>query len=495
MLFNSIDFIIFFPIVLLVYFIIPVRFKRLWLLIASYFFYMCWDAKYALLILFVTVVTYVSGILIELVRGSDDNNKGARQKAVVAISFVVNLGLLFYFKYTNFLIDILNDVTRHFGTSNTITHMDIVLPVGISFYTFQALSYTVDVYRKEVTAERNFIKYALFVSFFPQLVAGPIERSKNLLRQLDTPKKFDYNEARDGVLLMLWGFFMKMVIADRVALLVNEVYSNYVSYPGYYIVIASVLFAFQIYCDFAGYSIIAIGAAEVLGVKLMNNFDAPFFSTTIAMFWRRWHISLNSWFKDYLYFPLGGNRKGRVRKYINIMIVFLLSGLWHGASLSYVFWGGLNGLYQVIGEVLMPARKRIRGILHIHVDKIAYEIAAALVTFGLFDFTLIFFRAGTLSEAKSIIAYLISFGGWAPRSEGIVNCGMDAPNFILMIIGLGVLFVVDGLNRMGICIRKVIIEQDYIFRCVLVAGFAVAIIVFGIWGSVYDAANFIYFQF
>ena len=219
---------------------------------------------------------------------------------------------------------------------------DVVLPVGISFYTFQALSYTVDVYRKDIYAEKNILKYALFVSFFPQLVAGPIERSKNLLIQFNKEHHFDYNRVKNGLLLMLWGFFMKLVIADRVAMVVDQVYNNYTQYAGFEIAIATVFFAIQIYCDFGSYSNIAIGAAQVMGFTLMENFRQPYFSKSVAEFWRRWHISLSSWFRDYLYIPLGGNRKGKVLKYINLMIVFLTSGLWHGASWHFVVWGGLE---------------------------------------------------------------------------------------------------------------------------------------------------------
>lgn len=336
MLFNSIDFLIFLPIVVLIYFLIPDKIKSLWLLIASYYFYMCWNAKYALLLLFSTVITYASGLLIERFK-----RKYVRYKKYILIfSLAANLALLFYFKYINFAFDILRSVFEGMHIQLNVPKFDIVLPVGISFYIFQALGYTIDVYRDEIYAEKNFLKYALFVSFFPQLVAGPIERSKNLLCQLATPKKFKFEEAREGLLLMLWGFFLKIVLADRIAIFVDTVYGDYTTYAGYYLILATVLFAFQIYCDFAGYSTIAIGVAKILGITLMENFKSPYLSTSVAEFWRNWHISLTSWFKDYLYIPLGGSRKGKFRKYLNKMIVFLLSGLWHGASMSFVVWGG-----------------------------------------------------------------------------------------------------------------------------------------------------------
>lgn len=342
MLFNSIQFLIFFPIVILIYFVIPCKVRNYWLLIASYYFYMCWNAKYALLIFFSTVVTYLSGLFIERIKRSsrDVSWKLKAKKLTVALSFILNLMVLFYFKYFNFFVDILLKAFRYMHVELNLPTFDILLPVGISFYTFQALSYTMDVYRDEIYAEENFFQYALFVSFFPQLVAGPIERSKNLLKQLAEPKKFNFECAKEGFILMLWGFFLKIVIADRIALFVDIVYADYKVYAGWYLIVATLLFAIQIYCDFYGYSVIAQGTAKIIGIDLMENFDAPYISTSVAEFWRKWHISLTSWFKDYLYIPLGGSKKGKLRKYLNKMIVFLISGLWHGAEFSFVIWGG-----------------------------------------------------------------------------------------------------------------------------------------------------------
>lgn len=343
MLFNSYQFLIFFPVVTLIYFLIPHKIRYIWLLIASYFFYMCWNAKYALILLFSTAVTYIGGILISKANKVEDNRKKIKYKKMfVALSFIINLSILFLFKYFDFAIGNINRILAVLNIQLLNPKFDIVLPVGISFYIFQALGYTVDVYREDVKAERNFLKYALFVSFFPQLVAGPIERSKNLLEQMYEKHYFEAQRVKDGLLLMIWGGFQKIVIADRIAIVVDTIFNKFPEYGGIYILIASILFAFQIYCDFSGYSIIAVGAAKVMGFRLMENFNAPYFSMSVSEFWRRWHISLSTWFKDYVYIPLGGNRKGKIRKYINIMIVFLVSGLWHGASWNYIVWGGLN---------------------------------------------------------------------------------------------------------------------------------------------------------
>ena len=498
MLFNSIDFLIFFPVVVLIYFIIPDKIKYIWLLAASYYFYMGWNAKYALLLLFSTAVTYLSGIAMDAVgRKTESSEKRIKyRKLVVALSFILNLGILFVFKYLDFASDLLAFIISKAGLSVTIPRFDILLPVGISFYTFQALSYTMDVYRGEIYAERNFLRYALYVSFFPQLVAGPIERSKNLLKQLAVPTRFDHARALDGLYLMLWGYFLKIVLADRIAVVVSAVYDGYEIYPGWYLVVGTVLFAFQVYCDFAGYSTIAIGAAKILGIDLMENFNAPYTSMSIAELWRRWHISLTTWFRDYVYFPLGGSRKGRLRKDINIMIVFLVSGLWHGAGMHYVAWGGINGLYQVIGERLKPIREKTAVLLHVKTDVLSFRLYKVLVTFLLTLFSDIFFRANDMAAAGTIIKSIFTtHNPWILFDGSLYKLGLGASEFRFMLICIGVLIFADIMKRMGISIRKIIGEQGYVFR-VLFFVFAVTfLLTFGVWGPGYDANNFIYFQF
>lgn len=335
--FNSLSFLIFFPIVTLMYFIIKPKYRYIWLLISSYYFYMCWNPKYAILIATSTIITYLSGRFIHKFNSIIDEKRSIRLKRlVVFLSVSSNLAILFLFKYFNFTVNILTTAFNYLHINIVLPRFDFLLPVGISFYTFQALSYTIDVYRGSVKAEKNIGKYALFVSFFPQLVAGPIEKSKDLLYQFNEIHYFDYNRTKEGLILMIWGFFQKIVVSDRLAILVNEVYNNPSAHKGFEIVVATIFFAFQIYCDFSSYSNIAKGAARVMGYRLSKNFDSPYFSDSIKMFWRRWHITLGAWFKDYLYIPLGGNRKGRIRTYINTMIVFLTSGLWHGASINFV---------------------------------------------------------------------------------------------------------------------------------------------------------------
>lgn len=312
----------------------------------------------------VTFITYLSGILLEKLKSRNETSvkKLRAAKWCLGATVALNLALLCYFKYLNWLVGIYNRVLGMLQSGKSISIAEIVLPIGISFYIFQALGYVIDVYRGDIYAEKNFLKYALFVSFFPQLVAGPIERSKNLLVQIGKPKSFSFENLQKGFLLMLWGFFLKMVIADRAAVIVDTVYGDSTTYYGFYIVIATFLFAIQIYCDFAGYSTIARGTALVLGFHLTDNFNAPYFAKSVKEFWRRWHISLTGWFRDYLYIPLGGNRKGKPRKECNLLAVFAVSGLWHGSAASYMAWGLLNGIYQVVGDIWHSICRKIEQV-------------------------------------------------------------------------------------------------------------------------------------
>ncbi len=498
MLFNSIDFLVFLPIVLLVYYIVPHRLRQIWLLAASYFFYMCWNAKYVVLLLFSTIVTYLSGIILERLKASSKPTSFVEKskKLVVAICFTLNLGILFLFKYLNFATNLLSQVMSRFGISLYMPAVDILLPVGISFYTFQALGYTVDVYRNEIYAEKNFFRYALFVSFFPQLVAGPIERSKNLLKQLYKPSEPDFNRFVKGIYYILWGFFLKIVLADRIAIFVDTVYSDYENYAGCYLIVATVLFAIQIYCDFGGYSLIAVGSAEMLGISLVRNFDAPYFSVSVADFWRRWHISLTSWFRDYLYIPLGGGKRGKARKYLNKMIVFLVSGLWHGAALSFVAWGGINGLYQVIGEILTPIKEKVTSALRINREGIGYKLLCMMATFALIDFSWIFFRAPSLRSSIEIIANICKVHNmWVLFDGSLYDCGLNQKNFNLMLVCIVILLLADFAKYRGKSLIKELLAQDGWFQIAVMVLSILGIILFGIWGGEYNETQFIYFQF
>ena len=494
MLFNSLDFMIFFPIVVLVYFIIPRKIRYIWLLVVSYYFYMCWNAEYALLIGISTIITYLSGLLLGKFQ------KTWLRKLVVALSFISNLWILVFYKYFDFILENVNLVLQKMDVELISNPFDIILPVGISFYTFQALSYTMDVYRKEVEPEKNPLRYALFVSFFPQLVAGPIERSKNLLKQVkevDNLKLWNYDRVANGFVMMVWGLFQKMVIADRISIYVDSVYENLYAVGTMETLFAAIGFSIQIYCDFAAYSTIAIGAAKVMGFELMENFNTPYFATSIKDFWRRWHISLSTWFRDYLYIPMGGNRKGKIRKYLNVLVTFLVSGLWHGASWNYVLWGGLHGIYQVIGEILLPVRKKIVSLMKVNETVFSYKFGQMLFTFSLTTLTWVFFRAKTLEEALYFFKRLFTrWNPWVFFDEGLYKFGLDRVEVNILFVALITLFLVEWVKyTKNKVISDFLMEQNLWFRWLVVIGWIVVILVYGEYGLTFDSNQFIYFQF
>ncbi len=489
MLFNSIDFLIFFPIVTVIFFVIPRKLKTLWLLVTSYYFYMSWNPKYAALIAISTVITFISGVLIEKTKG------WYGKKLVVITSLVSNLVILGIFKYADFALQTLSLIISQMGLETIDKRLDLLLPVGISFYTFQALSYTIDVYRGNIKAERNVLRYALFVSFFPQLVAGPIERSGNLLCQIQKlaeTKLWDFVRVREGLLLMTWGLFQKLVIADRASILVNQVYSNYRDYGFLELVIASVLFAFQIYCDFGGYTNIARGAARVMGISLMQNFQQPYFAANIRDFWRRWHISLTSWFTDYLYIPLGGNRKGTVRQYVNILIVFGLSGLWHGASWHFVAWGGVHAGYQIVGNIKKQVQRKlgieVKDVIH---NSFSQRLGKRITTFVLVDIAWVFFAADNLHHVWGIFCQMFTVF----QTSSIYEIGLDRGNWFMLSFSIIVLIAVDIIHEGGDSVFLLVNRQTLWFRWSLYLGLIWCTILFGIYGIGYDSSQFIYFQF
>ncbi|MCI6376841.1 MAG: MBOAT family protein [Clostridiales bacterium] len=499
MLFHSAPFLIFFPVVLIVYFGLPKRLRYIWLLIASYYFYMSWNPAYALLMLTSTSVTYLSGLMIARCRASAAKGRQHSPKLYVGLSFAINLGLLFFFKYYQFAAQGLAAAFASMGLRWQPPAFDVLLPVGISFYTFQALSYTMDVYRGDVPVERNFLRYALFVSFFPQLVAGPIERSGSLLAQLKEEHPFEPENFKAGALMMLWGYFQKMVIADRAAILVNQIYGHYTAYAGYSLIVATVFFAVQIYCDFSGYSAIAIGAAKILGIDLMQNFRQPYLAVSVADFWRRWHISLSTWFRDYLYIPLGGNRKGLARKYLNVLLTFLLSGLWHGANWTYVVWGGLNGLLQILGDGKNRLLKRLPQRPSkplVRRDCYSYRMLQRIITFALICLTWVFFRAESLAQAMDIFRQIFSVHNpWIFFDETLYSLGLSRLELGILLVAICALLAVDIAHEHGVSLRDRLAEQNLVFRWLVYLAAIVFILVYGVYGVGYDASQFIYFQF
>lgn len=490
MLFNSIEFLIFFPVVVCLYFMCPHRFRWALLLAASYVFYMWWRVEYIVLIVASTVLDYTVSIRVEQAETS------RQRKAWLALSLTGNLGLLFFFKYFNFFNDSVAATFEALDMEYAIPAAEVLLPVGISFYTFQTLSYTIEVYRGNKTAERHLGKFALYVAFFPQLVAGPIERATSLLPQFYERKEFEYTRVTDGMKLMTWGFFKKVVIADRLAAMVDPVYSDIGNQSGPAIAIATVFYAYRIYCDFSGYSDIAIGAAQILGFKLMTNFRQPYFSRSIPEFWRRWHISLSTWFRDYVYIPLGGNRVSTVRLYVNVAIVFVVSGLWHGANWTFLAWGGLHALYMVVSLSTASTRQRI--LTATKFDRIPYLHSAWqwAVTFALVNIAWIFFCADSIGDAFTALATLPT--GWESRAfsliDGTVHFGtarIPSNEFLVALVSIGILEAAHVLQRWG-SVRALINRQWLIVRWFIYSVALWALFLFGVYD---DQSEFIYFVF
>ncbi len=478
MLFNSFEFLAFFILVTSLYFILPHSFRWWMLLLASCYFYMAFVPVYILILGFTIVIDYFAGLLIE-------RNNGKRRKFFLVISILANVGILAVFKYYNFLNENISFLLTNLGTTNPIPYLTILLPIGLSFHTFQAMSYTIEVYRGTQKAERNIGIYALYVMYYPQLVAGPIERPQNVLYQFYKKQHFDYERVVSGLILMVWGLFKKVVIADRLALFVNPVYSNPDQHIGISIITSTFYFAIQIYCDFSGYTDIAIGASKVMGIDLMENFKQPYLSTNISEFWTRWHISLSTWFKDYLYIPLGGNRGTKLRWYFNLFIVFMVSGIWHGASWNFVVWGALHGLFLII-----------------------YNQFGKKVSFGRFGnffltiscvcFAWIFFRAPDFQTSIKLISKL--FVGWDIFFKEFINgfhvikyflVGNLLSEFILSIILILFLLTIEVLQRKVGSLRERLRTLPFVARWFCYYA-AIGIILFL---GVYEESSFIYFQF
>ena len=483
MLFNSVEYLFFFPVVCVFYFLFPQKIRYIWLLLASYFFYMNWNAEYAILILGVTILTWGGGLLLHA------STKKLLRQAVLVASIVSCFVLLAYFKYANFLINNLNVVFDIAGWGWKYSAIDVILPVGISFYVFQAVGYVVDVYRGDAP-ERNPLKYALFVSFFPQLVAGPIELSSNLLKLLTAPSRLEAGNLRSGLVLILFGLWQKIVVADNIALIVDPVFEGYSNFSGAQIAMAVALFAFQIYCDFGGYTNIAIGSARILGVGLMRNFNSPYLATSVGDFWKRWHISLTSWFRDYLYIPLGGNRKGRFRKAVNVLIVFTVSGLWHGAAWHFVLWGLLNGMLMVAEDVWRKyrnARER-RGTTSRWVRR--------LRTFVLVCIAWLVFRAPSMSALQQMICHSIDAPGLRSMFTGSAFSMFGSEKIlILIILSISVLMLFDYIQESRGDFVSVLVSQPALVRWAVYLFFVTSIVVYGVYGGDYVQTQFIYFQF
>lgn len=494
MLFNSLEFLFFFTFVTFIYYFIPSKIRCFWILCSSLFFYSNWNNTYTLILVGCILISYCSALLLDRY----NSNKKVR-KSILILSGVMLFGLLVYFKYANFIIHNLNRI-NHLCGYNEFNSMNIILPVGISFFIFQSYSYVFDVYNNKVLAERNIIHYALFISFFPQLVAGPIERSGSLLVQiksLGAKKKIDFSKIYEGLILVLWGLFIKMVIADRVAIFVDNVFNEFYNYGLVELGLASIGFSLQIYCDFSGYSLIAIGCAKILSVELSDNFNSPYFSSSIKEFWRRWHISLSRWFRDYVYIPLGGNKRGERRKKVNVLITMGLSGLWHGASWTFVFWGFLHGLYQIVEDSVKNIVTKFNSFFGIKEDVFSYKLFRRICTFILVDFAWIFFRADSLKEALNFIKrMLMNRNWWVLFDNSIYDMGLSHVEVqVLIVASLILLFVDYAQYKTNKRIEVLLLEQNFLFRSLTLIFLFSCIWIFGVYGPGFDGKQFIYFQF
>lgn len=495
MLFNSLEFLVFLPIIFIVFWITPSRWRWMPLLIASYYFYIYWSPKLIFLILFTTLVSYLCGILLEKAV-----KKIVMRRLILAVTIISCLGVLVFFKYFNFLYNVFFDITSLFGGEKPLGYFSIILPVGISFYTFQTASYVVDVYRSKIPAEKHLGYFALFVTFFPQLVAGPIERSDALLPQLRAEKKIKDIDYVGAFRFMLVGFFKKIAIADSIGIIVNATYDNVSGANGLGALISVLLFSAQIYCDFSGYSDIAVGCAKLFGVNLMENFNTPYVSRSIKEFWGRWHISLSSWLRDYIYFPIGGSRVKTAKWIFNITLVFFISGLWHGANYTFVIWGLLHALFQIVGKITLGVRNRIWTSLNISPDGKLVSRLRNLGTVVLVTLSWIFFRASTPSDALIILKKI--FTDYSFSAEYLKNTSsmlsLSTATVIYTVFALLMMLCLEKLKYPG---RKFITDRcpTRVRSALRFIAYVVMIwCIIGVWIVLQSAnigSSFIYFQF
>ena len=480
MLFNSLNFAYFLPIVFILYWILnkqSLKYQNIVLLIASYYFYSCWDYRFLFLLIFSTLLDYFTGIKMS------ESKTSATRKFWFWLSVGVNLGFLGIFKYNDFFATSFADSLSHLGLKVQISTLNVILPVGISFYTFHGLSYVIDIYKGKIKPERNFIDYSLFVSFFPLLVAGPIERATHLLPQIKRKREFNYTKAIDGLRQILWGLFKKVVIADNCAEYANAVFNHSANYSGSTLVLGALMFTFQIYCDFSGYSDIAIGTAKLFGIDLLRNFAFPYFSRDIAEFWRRWHISLSSWFKDYLYIPLGGSRGGLWMRIRNTFIIFIVSGFWHGANWTFIIWGALNALFIMPSIIFKTNRDNLEIVAKGKILPSFNELFNMALTFSLTVLAWIFFRSASVGQAAQIIRDIFS--------RGLFKAPQISPGPIILII-LIAFMLIEWIGREGrYAIEHIGIRWAPVLRW---SFYSFIIVCIGMYMQT-GGSTFIYFQF
>ena len=489
MMFNSVGFLAFFAVSGFLYYLFPKKAQWVLLLIFSVFFYLSAERAAVFFLVLNILSTWSGALLTGRVSGA------AAKRFLLASVLLLNLGILFLLKYYGYFAGILNAFAGRMSVSASLPVFSLALPLGISFYTMQTAGYCIDVYRGNYPAERNPAKYALFVLFFPAILQGPIGRYDALAHQFTEPHEFDEKRIVSGLELMLWGYFKKVVVADRAAILVDQVYGHLQDYAGFELAVAAVFYSLQLYADFSGYMDIASGAAEFFGIGIARNFERPYFAKSIQDFWRRWHMTLSFWLRDYLYIPLGGNRKGKVRKYCNLLIVFLVSGLWHGVGIHYVVWGLLHGLYQAAGSLLAPVRKRAAALLKIDRSCLSHRMFQAGFTFSLVTLNWVFFRAPYVSTAVQFLWSMFSaFNPWVLFDGSLYSMGLNAKNFWLTVLSFGLMFLIGLLQRKH-RLREELGKQNLPFRWGVCMAGIFAVLLLGVYGQGYSAADFIYMQF
>ncbi len=485
MLFNSLQFLIFFTAIVFIYYIIPHRLRWFILLSASYFFYACWNMDHVICLAASTVVTYYGALRM---------HAGQKKKMYLSLSFITNMGMLIFFKYVNLFSGMINPFLKEFSIVQSSPFFKVMVPIGLAFYTLKSIGYSIDVYRGAIEPEKHFGIFALYVSFFPQIISGPIDRAQWLLPQLYERKTFDPESLKNGIMLMLWGYYKKIAVADRLAPVVNGVYDNPMHYNGVHFSVATALFAVQLYCDFSGYTDIARGAALAMGIRLSDNFNRPYLSRSIVEFWRRWHISLSTWFRDYLYISLGGNRVVRWRWYLNLFITFVIAGLWHGGQWTFIVWGCLHGAFIIISRVTEEARKKVAAAVYLDRIPSAQRIFQITITVLLVCFGWIFFRSRTMPEALHIINMLPVGWGTINQAGGlaaVMNAlNLDMIDAMLMAISIAIVLLIHRAEKHE--------NMDHMFenRPLALRWLLYYVIIFGIllMGNL-NQNTFIYFRF
>ena len=477
MTFISIQFVLFLIIALIVFYISPVRFRWIVLLIASMAFYFIADKE----ALFILLITIVISFFMAIAVYRFVNKESRYSRLILAVSIVMVLLPLFAVKEGNFIL-----------SGFKLNEINFIVPLGISFYTLQIISYFVDVYRKEIVPEKNIFRYALYISYFPQIIQGPIPRFAQMEEQLKVKKALDEKTFIKGFQLILWGCFLKLMIADKAGVIVDTVFNNPDMYKGVYVLVAGTLYSIQLYTDFMACVCIAKGVSELFGISLADNFNHPYFSQSISEFWRRWHISLSSWLKDYIYIPLGGNRKGNLRRYVNLVIVFVVSGMWHGSGYKYIFWGLMHAGYSIIGSVTKPARNKIYGALKLKENDWAVKIFRTAFTFICVMFAWIIFRADSLRGGiDMLISVFTTYNPWVLFDDSLLSLGLGWKEWVVLLASI-IILVMTSLNQKKYCIRDKILEQNVVTRGLIYLAVIMLIVVFGTYGYGFEAGDFIY---